>query len=172
MYKVRVGSDLEFHCGASQTILDAALSASVPLKHSCRDGRCGECQASLLAGSGLGSNDVSVAMGDVISTCDFIPRSDIELGSEVLSTMLIIPPRILPCKISKMERVTSDILKIRFRFPPNTSFSFKPGQYLNLMKGSVRRSYSIASSSTLIDSNEFELLVRKYPGGGDELVFI
>jgi Na+-transporting NADH:ubiquinone oxidoreductase subunit F len=85
-------------------------------------------------------------------------------------------------RVLKVERLSHDTLFIRFR-AEDGGFSFKPGQYLQLLVPGTDqfRAYSIASPPSLCP--EVELIVRYIPGGlctgwlhktllvGDELTF-
>ena len=50
-----------------------------------------------------------------------------------------------------------------FRLPPSSNFQFNAGQYVNLIKGTINRSYSIANMSD--GKNQLEFLIKKYENG-------
>ena len=79
------GSDLSFSAAPGQSLLDAALDASLNLPHSCKGGNCGACRARLLQGeidypSGppLGLSDAEIAEGYVL-LCQARARSDVTI---------------------------------------------------------------------------------------------
>ena len=76
---------------ADENVLGAALSAGIPLPHSCRAGRCASCKAKLLAGEiaypgGVlppGIVAAEAARGEVL-LCQARPRSDLRIATRSL----------------------------------------------------------------------------------------
>src|SRR5258708_9037268 len=76
-------SDITFSAAPDQSLLDAALGASLNLPHSCKSGNCGSCRARLLQGEvhypngpPLGLSDAETADGFVLM-CQARARSDL-----------------------------------------------------------------------------------------------
>jgi CDP-4-dehydro-6-deoxyglucose reductase len=68
----------------------------------------------------------------------------------------------IPAKISLLEFLSEDVVKVTLRTPPNKSLKFLAGQYIDLSVKGIKRSYSIASTPS---DPEIELLIRNYTGG-------
>jgi CDP-4-dehydro-6-deoxyglucose reductase len=58
--------------------------------------------------------------------------------------------------------LSDDVFLVKLRFPPSFKNVFQPGQYLDFIVGSIKRSYSIASAP---DVDGVELIVKCYPNG-------
>ena len=98
-----------------------------------------------------------------VLSCNAKPLSDIELDIEDLGEITLFEKKIIPSKINIIEKLTDDILKIVLRIPPNSNFNFNSGQYVNITKGNLTRSYSIANSSN--QNNQLEFFIKKYTNG-------
>ena len=59
--------------------------------------------------------------------------------------------------------MTDDVMKVVLRLPPNSSFNFNSGQYINIIKGNITRSYSIANCSD--HKNQLEFFIKNYKNG-------
>jgi len=59
--------------------------------------------------------------------------------------------------------LTEEVIKVVLRIPPNSNFNFNSGQYVNIIKGNLTRSYSIANSSN--HKNQLEFFIKKYTNG-------
>ena len=166
MFKVK-NHNISFQCDAEQTIIQAARSSFLLIDHSCLSGRCSSCKARLIAGSTkavkeeLGLTEAEKAEGYIL-TCVHKPTSDIEIDVEILQNVEFVKSKTLPAKISSITKITGDVIKLVLRFPPNASFEFLPGQYVNIIKGSIKRSYSIAGAKEL---NTLEFYIKNYEQG-------
>ena len=49
-------------------------------------------------------------------------------------------------------------IKVVLRLPPNSNFNFNSGQYVNIIKGNLTRSYSIANCSD--HKNQLEFFIK------------
>jgi CDP-4-dehydro-6-deoxyglucose reductase len=78
----------ELRVAADENILAAALSAGIPLPHSCRAGRCASCKAKLVAGVIAYPDDqlppgivaAEAARGELL-LCQARPRSDLQIAA-------------------------------------------------------------------------------------------
>lgn len=158
-----------FQVEDGEIILGAALSAGVILEHSCKTGRCGACKARVEAGitrALLDETGLSPAEREVgwILTCARTVVSDIQLDIEDLNDFKLYPSKTLPCRIHSLKRLSSDVLQVILRLPPNQQLNYHPGQYVDVIgKGGLRRSYSIATAAT--DEKLIELHIRQVADG-------
>jgi CDP-4-dehydro-6-deoxyglucose reductase len=170
-------SSRSFEVAPGGTVLNAARAAGLHLPHGCEGGNCGACRALLLRGqvsypSGppLGLSSAEAEQGFVL-LCQAVAHSDLILDlleQHVADELLI---KRLPCRIAKLEPLAHDVMGVHLRLPAAESFTFKAGQYLDvLLPEGVRRSFSIAVPPH--DAALLELHVRQVPGGAfSELLF-
>ena len=167
-YTVTLKNDISFSADIDKTIFDSARDAGVTLDHSCLMARCMSCKAKVLTGSCVDINEEKVLSDEerakgYILTCNTKPKSDIKLDIEDLGDIQIQKSRTLPCKIDTLEKMTDDVIKLVLRLPPNTDFKFLAGQYINLIRGGVKRSYSIAGTTN--KDSQLEFYIKRYNEG-------
>ncbi len=168
MYQISIKDNKTFRCTENETLVEAARKSGIILEHSCLSGRCSSCKVKVDSGlSEPTSEEFSLnneeREGGFILSCIRTPKSDMQIHAEDLSEYGISIPRTLPVKINKIEKLTEDVIKIELRFPPTQKLHFLAGQYVNVIKGNIKRSYSIGSTSN--ENNSIELFIKKYPGG-------
>ena len=61
-----------------------------------------------------------------------------------------------------MTFVSEYILELSLRFPPGTNFNFLPGQYVTVIRNSIKRKYSIAGRNT---EGHLLFFIKKYTNG-------
>jgi CDP-4-dehydro-6-deoxyglucose reductase, E3 len=163
-------SHISFSVAPDQSLLDAALSASLNLPHSCKGGNCGSCRARLLQGEiyypngpPLGLSDAEAAEGLVL-LCQARARSDLSIETYEITTPDQAVIKRLPARIEHALPLSHDVIGLHLRLPAAEEFRFEAGQYLDIMlPGGRRRSFSIASPPH--DSRLLELHVRRVAGG-------
>jgi CDP-4-dehydro-6-deoxyglucose reductase len=161
---------MSFSAAPGQSLLDAALCASLNLPHSCKGGNCGSCRARLLDGEidypngpPLGLSDAEIAEGYVL-LCQARARGDVFLEIPRISTPDQILTKRLPARIERAVALSHDVMGLYLRLPAAEAFEFQAGQYIDVMlSGGRRRSFSIASPPH--DSRLLELHVRRVAGG-------
>jgi CDP-4-dehydro-6-deoxyglucose reductase len=159
----------EFDAAEGTSLLDAALAAGIVLPYSCRTGRCSTCKAKVRSGSTraiLGESGLTPGESDEgwILTCARTAVSDVVLEAEDLAGVTLPVPKTQPCRISQLEHLAPDVLRVVLRFPPTADFAFIAGQYVDLIGPSgTRRSYSLANAS--FAEKTLELHVRAVEGG-------
>lgn len=161
------GSNFELQQGA--TILDAATLANISLPYSCKTGRCSSCKCKVITGQTTalcdetGLSDEEKKEGWILS-CVRTAEIDVELEVDDLGGVVLPPVKTHPCRITSIEKLAPDVVRIYLRLPPAAVFSFIPGQYVELIgPEGVRRSYSIANPS--FDEKHIELHIRAVDGG-------
>lgn len=167
MFKITLNNKV-FFCSNDTTIFQAAKESKVLLEHSCLNGRCRSCMVKILEGSTKSDFEYSCLTDSEINegyilTCTNTPTSDLKLDVEDLEGFELMPIRTLPVKIDSINRVSEDVIHLTLRFPPNSEFNFIPGQYINLIKSNVKRSYSIANVCKKL--NIIELYIKNYLNG-------
>lgn len=150
-----------------QSILDSALDARLVFEYSCKTGQCGVCKTVLLEGSVVELQDqLSLTPEDKdnkkILTCCCAPKTDVLIDAEDLSALHDIEIKTLPARISTIKKHTSEIIEVTLRLPPTATFKFLEGQFLDVICNNIRRSYSIASTSS---QKEITLLIKRFENG-------
>lgn len=164
----RASISLKFPQGAdNDSILTCLEKQGFYISYSCLSGRCSSCRAKVVRGEtepikpeeGLTRQEKEQGY---ILTCVNRPKTDVVLEVDELIEATLEKPRTLPAKIDSIDFTTPEVMSVWLRMPPNTHFKFLPGQYVNLIKGSIKRSYSIAGQD---ENGRLEFLIKKYPGG-------
>jgi CDP-4-dehydro-6-deoxyglucose reductase, E3 len=152
-----------------KTILQAGLDAGHMLPYSCRAGVCRTCRGTVVEGK--------VDYGLAHET--YLPQTDRDKGyallcqAKPLSDLVVevrevhgVRPRIIPCRVEKLDKPASDVAVITLRLPMNENFRFLAGQYVDmLLKDGKRRSYSLATKPDTGGVTALEIHVRLTPGG-------
>lgn len=169
MVTIQLASGREFAAESGATLLDAASSAGIALPYSCRTGRCSACKALVQRGQTrplkdeTGLRQEEIATGWIL-TCVRTAETDVALEIEDLGAVQLPLPRTLPCRIAELEKLASDVMRVKLRLPPTSNFSFIPGQYIDVIgNNGARRSYSLANASHT--DQLLELHVRAVTGG-------
>lgn len=166
---VKLSNGLEFSATASDSFVDAALAAGITLPHSCKTGRCSTCKCKVLQGettvlqTEIGLTDSEKSEGWILS-CVRSAQTDTTLEVEDLGNVVLPPCKTLPCRISSIDRLSTDVVRIMLRLPPTSDFRSIPGQYIDVIgPGGTRRSYSLANAS--MADKTLELHIRAVDGG-------
>jgi len=161
-----------FEVPQDKSILQAGLDAGFMMPYSCRQGVCRTCRGTLQEGR--------VDYGDVHPSylpdsdkakgyallCQARPLSDVVVEVHELEGIAGLKPRIIPCRIEKLEKPAADVAVLGLRLPMNEQFRFVAGQYVDfLLKDGKRRSYSIANPPKPEGVTFLELHVRHTVGG-------
>jgi CDP-4-dehydro-6-deoxyglucose reductase, E3 len=158
-----------FEVADGKTVLQAGLDAGYMLPYSCRAGVCRTCRGTIIEGK--------VDYGAVHAT--YLPDSDKAKGyallcqAKPLTDLTVevrevhgVRPRIIPCRVERLEKPAPDVAVLGLRLPMNENFRFLAGQYIDiLLKGGKRRSYSLATRPDSAGVTALEIHVRHTPGG-------
>ncbi len=158
-----------FEVPEGQNVVQAGLAAGFMLPYSCRAGVCRTCRGTIREGK--------VDYGAVHAT--YLPESDKAKGLALLCqakplTDLVVEvrevqgvrPRIIPCRVERLEKPAPDVAVIGLRLPMNENFRFLAGQYIDfLLKDGKRRSFSLATRPDPAGVTALETHVRHTPGG-------
>jgi len=167
MHTIHLKDGTSFNCEAHESLVDGANRNGIFLDHSCLKGRCSSCKLKVTKGETQPlSAELSLSEQDkeegYILSCVRTPSSELWIDAEDLSGYGISKYKTIPAKIQSIEKLTEDIVRVVLRTPPTMKTSFIEGQYLNVLWGGIKRSYSIASTS---HDSMLELLIKNYEGG-------
>ncbi|WP_018294115.1 FAD-binding oxidoreductase [Mariprofundus ferrooxydans] len=167
----------DYFCAEDETLLDSLARHGVMLPSSCRAGACLTCMTRALKGTPpksaqLGVKDTLAAQGYFLA-CLCKPVEDMEIGLASVS------PRYTARLLGK-DLLNESIVRLRLDIPEG--FTYRAGQFVNLIRANdeLTRSYSLASIPA---DSYLELHIKKVPEGrmstwvfdeievGDELSF-
>ena len=162
-----IPSNLSFPTSNEETLLDSALQAGVTLNYSCKSGACGVCKAKVVSGEVTSEEGNILLSSDekdqgIVLTCCSRALTDCTLEADYLPEHARLSRKIVPAKVTSVYYPKEDVAVIHFRLPPNITFEYLPGQYVDLNYGGVIRSYSIANNNA---QDGIELHIRKVMGG-------
>ena len=169
MHQITLASGRVFSADADMPILNAASKAGVSIPYSCKTGRCSSCKCKVIAGETealqeeVGLSASEKADGWVLS-CLRTAVTDLSLDVEDLGGIVLPEAKTQPCRISSIDKLAPDVVRVMLRLPPTAEFSFIPGQYIDVIgPGGLRRSYSLANAS--FADKQLELHIRAVDGG-------
>lgn len=168
MYTITLRNKKSFGCSEQETLVEAAKNQGIILDHSCLSGRCSTCKIKVISGKSSPKEiEKALSLDDktkgYILSCIRVPESDMVLDTEDLSDFNIPAKKTIPAKIDSIKKFNKNLIKIELRLPPTQHFEYLSGQYLDVIRGDVRRSYSMANVSSR--ANKVELFIRNYEGG-------
>jgi len=165
---IRITSGVSFSQLPGKSILESGERSDIGLPYSCRTGRCSSCKCLVLSGqtellsAELGLTQEEKTDGWILS-CVRTAVSDLDIEVDDLGELELYDSKILPCRINFIERLSSDVICVILRLPPNSGFLAMPGQHVEVIGGDgVRRSYSIANK---LAENLVELHIKKVANG-------
>jgi CDP-4-dehydro-6-deoxyglucose reductase, E3 len=168
MFQVSLKNNKTFTCDSNTTIFEAAKTAGIFLEHSCLTARCRSCVVKITDGATSDKLDDLVLSDDekhqnFALSCNAIPTTDLLLDVEDLGNVTLYDKKIVPAKIQSIQKLTHDVIKVSLRLPPNANFKYNSGQYVNLIKGNLKRSYSVANACK--EKTSLEFFIKKYEKG-------
>lgn len=149
-----------FAAAEGESVLEALLRQGEQVPHSCKAGACQSCLMRVLKGAvpaaaQKGLKETLKAQGYFLA-CSARPEQDVVVaraGAEAGAAR---------ARLRRVERLTHNVARVWVEC--HDPFEYRPGQFLNLVRGDgLARSYSIASLPGRDDL--LELHVRKVPGG-------
>ena len=170
-YQVTIkSSGHAFTVRQTESVLDAALRQGIILPYGCRNGTCGSCLGAVLSGSVRYPGDPPPALAASQATegkalfCQALPASDLVIGVREVEAVQDIEIRTMPCRVSRLEHLAPDVIRIFLKIPGAQRLQFLAGQYLNiLLKGHAPRAFSIANAPHVAEF--IELHIRYVEGG-------
>ena len=157
-----------FVCEGKQTILEAALSASISLEYGCSMGNCGRCQVRLLQGEikKVKHHDFTIKEAERLSgrflSCANTALSDVVIEALEASSSSDIPRQEIRAKIKSLKKISSDIGILSVQTPRSTRLRFLPSQNVRLtLSDAVFTDLPIASCPC--DDRNLEFYLRWLP---------
>lgn len=168
MFQITLKNGKSFTCDSNTTIFEAAKSNGIILEHSCLSARCRSCAVRIEAGTTKNQLDELVLSSEEksnkwILSCNAIPTSNIVLDIEDLGEIQIFEKKIIPAKIQSIIKLNESVIEVGLRLPPNSNFGYNSGQYVNVTKGIIKRSYSIANAYK--ENGMLTFFIKKYENG-------
>ena len=171
MYQVTIqNSGHSFSVADSESILEAALRQGIILPYGCRNGACGSCKGTVTAGSVDYPGGAPDALSDTDAAqhkalfCQAHPTGNMAIQIREVDAAKDIEVRTLPCRVSRLEHLAHDVIRIYLKLPDTERLQFLAGQYIDvLLKDHAPRAFSIANAPH--DDSFIELHIRNVSGG-------
>jgi CDP-4-dehydro-6-deoxyglucose reductase len=168
LFQITLKNGKSFVCDANSTIFEAAKINEIILEHSCLSARCRSCIVQVESGTTVDKLDDLVLSSEdkfnnLILSCNAIPTSDIVLDVEDLGNLQFYEKQIIPAKLQLINKLNESVIEVGLRLPPNSNFGYNSGQYVNITKGQIKRSYSIANAFQ--ENGILKFLIKKYENG-------
>ena len=170
MFAIHIaGTEIEFGCAPTDTIMRAGLRAGVALPYECNTGGCGTCKMELISGEIVSLRPDSTALAERdrarhrVLGCQAQPRTDcvVKVRTDPAATDEPRPAETTGI-LAAIEEVTHDIREFSFELPAATLFL--PGQYALLRVPGVgaQRAYSMSNTP---GSTRWQFQIKRAPGG-------
>ena len=167
-----VDGNIEFECGAEDTITRAALRAGLGVPYECNVGSCGTCKVELIDGAidsawpgapALSERDRSK---NRVLGCQAHPKGDCTIKVRIAEQYLPMHrPRRFAATLASMRDITHDIRE--FHLQMDESLPFLPGQYALLLLPGVsgQRAYSMSNAASGKGAANWQFQIKRMPGG-------
>jgi len=159
-----------------ETVLDALLRNGVGFSYSCQAGNCGSCKCEHVSGeifeleySEHALSPAERARG-VVLACRTQVWSDVRIRRLEAEEFVMHPSRVMQCRVSGIEALTHDVLRLRFEIESGGPFTFSAGQFAKLafpFAPDAPRDYSMANAP---HEAGLEFHVREMPHGVSSLI--
>jgi CDP-4-dehydro-6-deoxyglucose reductase len=168
MFQITLKNGKSFSCDVNSTIFEASSNNGMTLDHSCLNARCRSCAVQILSGTTVDKvHDLVLSTEEKtnnwILSCIAIPTSDLVLDVEDLGGFHLFEKKIIPAKIQYINKLNDKIIEVSLRLAPNSNFVYHSGQYVNITKDQIRRSYSIANAYQ--PNTTLTFFIKKYENG-------
>ena len=159
-----------------ETILDALLRNGVGFSYSCQAGNCGSCKCEYVSGEifELEYSEHALSPGErarnVVLACRTQVWSDVRIRRLEAEDFVMHPSRVMQCRVSAIDALTHDVLRLRFEIESGGPFTFSAGQFAKLQfafAAESPRDYSMANAP---HEPGLEFHVRVLAGGVSEQI--
>ncbi|PWL25488.1 MAG: methane monooxygenase [Altererythrobacter sp. XM-24bin4] len=160
------GAESEVLVRADQSVLDAALTADVPILNQCQTGSCGSCIARLLDGKAEHRNG---AAGSLIPgeraegyrlLCLTRPDGECRFSLGYDSTAGKNRPVEAKCFVNKVDRIACNVVRLELELAEGYWMDFRPGQFIQVKVPGTEEFRSYSMATTAADLPRIELLIR------------
>lgn len=168
-------SGRSFEAEAGERMLAAGIRQGIGLPYSCQDGTCGSCKCRKLSGTVAHGPHQSKALSadeeaaGYVLTCCGVATSDVVLESRQVTHAGAFPVRKMPARVTEIERLAEDVMRVRLQLPAADVMQYHAGQYIEILLASgQRRSYSMAGAPHTVRASGtpmVDLHIRHMPGG-------
>ncbi|MGF6597734.1 benzoate/toluate 1,2-dioxygenase reductase subunit [Paraburkholderia sp. GAS448] len=170
-FKFRDGKATSVAVQQSESVLDAALAAGIPVLHQCRSGSCSSCTARLVEGrAGMRAGSSSTLLRSEFEAGDRLlcltePETDCTFALNYESDAASVSAVKAHAFVDSVEKVAPNVMRVTLELAEGAWLDFRPGQFIQVrVPGTdVTRSYS--PSSTAAELPKIELLVRLLEDG-------
>ncbi len=167
---------------SGETLLEAGLRAGLALPYDCRAGGCGLCACTVLQGrvdpgpfQEAALTPAMRARGQALMCCA-VALEDVELEVDGVASLVAGGPTLAPrchrVRVTAMERLSTDLMRLYIQLPEGEHMPFAAGQYINfVLEDGAKRAYSFANipadaaATPSTAGDTIELHVRRMPGG-------
>ncbi|MEO8628324.1 MAG: 2Fe-2S iron-sulfur cluster-binding protein [Betaproteobacteria bacterium] len=159
-----------------ETVLDALLRHGVGLSYSCQAGNCGSCKCEHISGEivELEYSEHALLPGErargIVLACRVQVWSDVEIRRLTLEDFVMHPSRVMRCRVSELDFVTHDVLRLRLAIESGGPYTFSAGQFAKLefpFAADTPRDYSMANTP---HESLLEFHIRCLAGGVSSLL--
>lgn len=161
----------QFESAEGENILESALKHGVAFPYGCQNGFCGACKAKVTSGEyeyqgeynpqPLTEEELSDGM---VICCMAEARGDLTVEVHEVAAAAEIEVHTMPVKVSSLDHLADDVVRLCLKQPEEESLQFLAGQYLEiLMEDGRRRAFSIANAPH--NDGEIELHIRLVEDG-------
>ncbi len=154
----------EFFVEGTDTILEAALRAGIPLNYGCSNGNCGECRARLVSGEikKVHPHDYTLKEAEknagYFLMCSNTAVTDIVIEASVAGATDI-RPQTIATKVKAVELLDARLAALHLTTPRSQRLRFLAGQQVRLSTAGVAGDYYIASCPC--EDRHIELHIRR-----------
>lgn len=159
----------DFFVEGSDTILEAALRAGIPLAYACSSGRCGKCKARVISGDIKQVRPHEYIIPPALQTqgyvlmCSCTAVSDLVIEAEVAQSPSELPEQFIGGTVRSIDHPTDEVAVIHIKTPPHERLRFLAGQRAVLtVNNSLSAHLSIASCPC--EDRHLEFHVRRMHG--------
>ena len=148
-----------------EAILEAALKAGLNVAYGCNNGNCGLCSARLIKGEIDRIKDSDYVFAEnrkaqnYFLMCSHTPISDITVEAEIADSSIHIPFQSFRAKLSKVDKITEQLVVVRMRVARSHRLRFMAGQSVVLKHRDYGNRY-LSIASCPCDATELEFHIQ------------
>jgi benzoate/toluate 1,2-dioxygenase reductase component len=156
---------------AGETVADSAFGARINIPLDCNDGVCGTCKCRIKSGrfdmgdayieDAITEDEIAEGFG---LACQMVPKSDMVIEILASSAACKVKTEVFTTTITRLDFLSSEIVKLVVKTTDGRKFNFLAGQYANIEIPDLKvtRSFSFSGVS---GSDTVEFLIRLLPQG-------